>query len=153
MKTNKNLFILIGFILVLIILLGNIFAKYFPFLFRTPIYYCQHFLCSTLIKISNVLSMTLFKILLVTILLTFIKTVLDFIKIASIRRTLIPIKNQPQKLYKIGKILGLNSRLMAVRHQQPFAFCFGFLKPRIIVSDKLIKILNETNVSFRPSIL
>ncbi|MCX6724577.1 MAG: M56 family metallopeptidase [Candidatus Shapirobacteria bacterium] len=87
--------------------------------------------------------MTLFKILLVTILLTFIKTVLDFIKIASIQRTLIPIKNQPPKLYKIGKSLGLNSRLRAVKHQQPFAFCFGFLKPRIIVSDKLIKILNE----------
>lgn len=143
MKTDKNLLILLGFVLFLVILLGNIFVKYFPFLFQTPIYYCQHSLCSTLIRISNILTTTLFKILLVTILLTFIKTVLDFIKINTLRRTLIPLKIRPPKLYKNARSLGLNNRLILVSHQQPFAFCFGFFKPRIIISDKLVKILNE----------
>jgi len=142
-KIKKHLVFLVLFLFIASVLFWQIFTKYFPFLLRTPVYYCQHFWCSTLIKISSLLGTTLFKILLVTIFITFIKTVLSFYKISSLRRSLLPIKTRSAKLKKVVEELKLTKRVVVVKHADPFSFCFGFLRSKIIVSDSLVKLLSE----------
>jgi len=138
---NKHLYWLVGLLAIVSSLLGLIFAKYFPFLFRTPVYYCQHVLCSTLIKISSTTGTTLFKILVVTIIITLIKTAIDFIKIRSLRRSLVPIAST-SKLNKISQELKISRQVVLVKHIEPFAFCLGFMRTKIVISDTLLKILS-----------
>ncbi|MFH1840674.1 MAG: M56 family metallopeptidase [Candidatus Shapirobacteria bacterium] len=140
MLKNKPLVLLFLFLLFVSLLLGFIFAKYFPFLFRVPVYYCQHRLCSTLIKISSFLGTTLFRLLVITLLITLTKTFLDFWRVAALRRHLTPLALST-KSKKIMHELKLDKQVMMVKHVAPFVFCLGFFRTKIIISDTFLKLL------------
>lgn len=140
MLKNKPLAFLILFLLFAGLLLGFIFAKYLPFLFRVPVYYCQHLLCSTLIKISSFLSTTLFKLLMITLLVTLLKTLVGFRRITILRRNLIPL-TPTAKLKKVAGELRLSKRIIMVENADPFVFCLGFFRTKIVISDTLLRLL------------
>lgn len=49
----------------------------------------------------------------------------------------------PRQVARLTESLGLTNRVAVVRAEQPFAFCYGLLRPRICLSTGLVHLLDD----------
>lgn len=147
MKISKYSIIFASLFVILTGLFSFVFAKYYPFLFKSIIYHCPHLDCSKLVRISTEIGVTVFQFMILMIILTIIKLIADYLKIYLLRKNIIKAVIKNPNIDSLFKSLNLKGKVLIVDNQNPFAFCFGFLNPRIILSSKLIKIMNQQELN------
>lgn len=149
MRVKVNKYLLSTFISLLLLggLTGIIAYKYFPFLFHTTIYYCQALIQSfnlhILPKNSNLLVLGAVFAVFGIVLIRLIITIIQVLKIGyQLRRDQVKgeIYLSSGSLHK----LGLAGNVAVIKSDDPFALCFGFFKPKIYVSTKLLEITSIT---------
>lgn len=144
MGANKAFYTSLAFFIVSSILLLALFKKVAPLTVSHAVYYCQTLLANTIITLPHSLP-SLFAILLSLILITgFLTFAIQVIKmrvlIAKLSRNRVSI---PQKVASISLFFGMADRVDVVRDERCLSFCYGFLKPRIMLSSQLFKILTK----------
>ena len=147
MRISKYPIIFISFFIFLSALFSLVFLKYYPFLFKSLIYHCPHLDCSRLVRLSTEAGVTLFQLMILFIGLTVIKLVVNYLKVFFLRRKLLKSVVKNHKVESLIKNLDWKENILVVSNQNPFAFCFGFLKPKIILSSGLTKIMNRRELT------
>lgn len=143
-SANKAFYIIFVFFLVSFLLLFSLLKKVVPLTVSHAVYYCQSLLANTSISLPHSLPS-----LLVILLLLVFSTGIFIFTIQIIKSRLLIVRLSKKKMPSsreidvISKSLGIINRIDIVRDSRCLSFCYGFLKPRIILSSQLIKILTK----------
>lgn len=146
MKINKYLLETTIILLVLGSLMTFLSFKYFPFLFHTTIYYCQEFIQSfnllALPKNTNFLVVSTVFSVFGIIFLRLIMTIFHLAKVGYQLRL-----HQVQTSGYLNDILveqlDLRGKVAIIQRDAPLALCFGFFRPKIYLSTKLLEIMSK----------
>lgn len=133
----------VSFVSLFALLIGSfsyVFYKYYPFLFRDLIYHCQHLTCSVIVRWSSNLGVFVFKLMVLLIVLTLIRLLVNYLKIFLLRRSSFKKKVRSLAYESLYRQLQLEEKVVLVKDPKPFAFCLGFLRPKIILSTALLKL-------------
>lgn len=151
-SANKAFYTSFIFFILSFFLLFGLFKKIVPLTVSHAVYYCQTLFANTIITLPHALP-SLFVILLLLVFSTgiFIFTI-QIIKsrllIAGLQKKKMPL---PKEIVAVFKSLGIvneqalsfGNRVDIVKDKRCLSFCYGFFKPRIILSSQLLKILTE----------
>lgn len=131
----------LGFIASLVsILLLN---KAFPLFTSHTIYFCQKFITSAFFQIPHLVPNTLTSVLVFILIIGVISFMVQLSRTRRLISKLLLNRISPSvKLQRMNKALGLEGKIFIIKDGNLFSFCFGILKPRIIISDGLIKSLS-----------
>ncbi len=143
-SANKAFYISFAFFLLSFLLLFSLLQKVVPLTVSHAVYYCQSLLANTSITLPHSLP----SLLVILLLLVFSTGIFIFtIQIMKSRLLIVRLskKKMPssRKIDVISKSLGIVNKIDIVRDDRCLSFCYGFFKPRIILSSQLIKILTE----------
>lgn len=143
-SANRVFYTSFAFFLLSFLLLLSLLKKIAPLTVNHAIYYCQSLFANTIITLPHSLP-SLFMISLLSVFLTgvfisIIQIIKSQLLVARLSKKKIPI---PKEAAAISKSLGIVSRIDIVKDSRYLSFCYGFLKPRIIFSSKLLKILTK----------
>lgn len=146
-KINKYLFGTTIIFLSLGSLVGFLVFKYFPFLFHTTIYYCQEFVQSfnllALPKNTNLLVIGAVFFIFAIIFIRLIITVFHLLRVGY-QLHLHQVDTSTYLDTMFIEKLGLKEKVAVIEKETPFALCFGFFKPKIYLSTKLLKITSRS---------
>ncbi|MDO8551267.1 MAG: M56 family metallopeptidase [bacterium] len=143
MKITKFTISFLSLFFLLIGISSYVAKKYYPFIFRDLIYYCQHLTCSYFVRISTDIGVFVFKLMVLMIFLTFIKLSVNYLKTYFLRRSLFKNLIKAGKPTKIFRDLKIEKKILIVKDKRPFAFCLGFLRPKVVLSSSLLRLAEQ----------
>lgn len=155
MSTKINKYLLGTTIILLSLgsLISFLIFKYFPFLFHTTIYYCQEFVQSfnllALPKNTNLLVVGAVFFIFAIIFIRLVMTVFHLLGVGY-QLHLHQVDTSTYLDTALIEKLGLKEKIAIIKRETPFALCFGFFKPKIYLSTKLLEI---TSVKEQETIL
>lgn len=142
LKENKYLVGTVAIMLFLGSLMGFLLYKYFPFLFHTTIYYCQEFIQSfnllSLPKNSNLPVIGTVISLFIIVIVRLLMTILHLFRLDHLLK-LTQVRLSDYLSDDVIEQLGLAGKIAIVEKDSPLAVCFGFFKPKIYLSTKLLE--------------
>lgn len=144
MNVKENRYLIATTIIMLLLgsLMSFLFYKYFPFLFHTTIYYCQEFIQSfnllSLPKNSNLLILFSVVPLFVIVFIRLVMTMFHLFQL-HYRLQLNQVRSFDYLSDTFIERLGLTGKIAIINNNSPLALCFGFFKPKIYISTKLIE--------------
>ncbi|KKT31444.1 MAG: hypothetical protein UX85_C0009G0028 [Candidatus Beckwithbacteria bacterium GW2011_GWB1_47_15] len=145
-KTNRYLAITIASAGLLFSLLIFLIVKCFPFLVHSTIYYCQSALGSinlqTLPRNLNLLPLAVVVFIVGSVGFKLLMTVVQLLLVKQKITNTESLRKYPQ-LERLIKNLGLEGSVKVFTNNQPLAFCFGFVAPKIYLSSKMLSIISE----------
>ncbi len=143
-SANKAFYILFGFFALGAYILFSLINKIAPLTVSHTIYYCQKVLSNILFTLPHLapplVALLLIFIILIGILLLAVQLSKSYL---FIKKTLKNKVMTPQKVNKITRELGLVDRIDVVKSGSFSSFCYGFIRPRICITLKLTRDLNE----------
>lgn len=141
-KINKNLILFIGLLFGTTFILSFIFQKFLPLL-SYAVYYCQSFVEASIVRIPNMLTLIPFGLVLITIIFATLKILILIIKTQYLIHSLKSKKgNASKKINLLINNLGLQGKIIVINSNKKFAFCLGFVKPKIYISTSLLSNLS-----------
>lgn len=145
-KTNKYFALTIASAGLLFSLLTFLLVKCLPFLVHSTIYYCQSAIDSinlqTLPKYLNLLPLTVVLFIVGAIGFKLLMTATQLLLVKRKLSKVVDLKEYPQ-IQELVKELGLENKVKVFTNDQPLAFCFGFIAPKIYLSTKIISITSK----------
>ncbi len=144
MKVNKYLLIFISLFFFLGTLVSVVVYKFFPLLVHHTIYYCQKMIHSLSFQIPGNLGMFIFITIFIVLLFTAIKFLATLLQIYRFRGLLLKNTSRYTPFVTLLKNLGLTDKVVTIKNEKPFAFCFGIRSPKIYVSSKLISLFSQS---------
>ena len=141
MKSSKYLTLFIGLFIGLNTVLFVVLQKYYLLLLHQTIFYCQEMAKTLSLSLPSNTGVVLFSFISAVLLIAVIKFIRTTAKIFNLRKNLIKNTTENTRLTQLLKKLRLESQVVVVNSQKPYAFCFGVRKPKIYVSTTLIEIL------------
>lgn len=143
-SANKTFYASFAFFLLSFFLLFCLIKKIAPLTVSHTVYYCQTLFANTAVTLPHSLP-SLFMILL---LLVFSTGILIFI--VQVMKTRFMVQKLLKKrvlispqISAISETLGVAKRVDIVKDKRCLSFCYGFLKPRIVLSSQLLQILTD----------
>lgn len=146
MKTNKFIYVLLGFGVFMSFMLGIIFRKYTLLFFHQSVYLCQGIFNALPIRLPENIGETGVLMLMAMFLFLVIKLVATWIKSLRILKRLDISSVRNVTVERLSKKLDLRKKILVCQNDDPLAFCFGFSHPKIYLSTGLIKILTKTEI-------
>ncbi len=145
-KRNKYLLSTVAILLLLGSLVGFLTYKYLPFLFHTTIYYCQEFIQSfnleALPKNINLPIVGSVVLLLAVIFIRLLMTMFRLLQVGhQLRSSQACLRDYIND--KQIKQLKLQGKIAIIKSESPFALCYGFFRPKIYLSTKLLAITSK----------
>jgi|GEM_PF-1650531 len=145
-KTNKYFILTIASAGLLFSLLTFLIVKCLPFLVHSTIYYCQTTLSSinlqTLPKNVNLLPLAAVLFIVGSVCFKLLMTVIQLLVVKQKISATEELGKYPH-LETLVKRLCLDGKVEVFTNNQPLAFCFGFAKPKIYLSTKMMSITSE----------
>lgn len=145
-KTNKYFALTIASAGLLFGLLTFLVVKCLPFLVHSTIYYCQTTLSSinlqTLPKNANLLPLAAVLFIAGSVIFKLLMTVIQLMLVKKKVSNTLELGKYPQ-LETLVKKLNLDGNVEIFANDQPLAFCFGFVNPKIYLSTKMLSITSE----------
>ncbi len=143
MKTNRYIYVLLGFVIFMSFILGTIFRKYTLLLFHHSVYICQGIFNVLPVRLPENLGETGVLVLVIMFLFTVIKLTASWIKNSRTHKHFGTSTVRNDVVEKLGSRLDLHKKILVCQSNHPFAFCFGFINPKIYISTGLVKILSK----------
>lgn len=141
---NRAFFILFGLFTLALYMLFGLITKIAPLTISHTIYYCQKALSNILFTLPHFAPPLVVLVLISIILIGLSLLAIQLSKThLFIRKTLKDKVIAPEKVTKIAILLGVVNNIDVVKNESLSSFCYGLIKPRICLSLKLVKILNE----------
>ena len=145
-KLNKYFIATIASAGLLFSLLAFLLVKCLPFLVHSTIYYCQVAIDSinlqTLPKNLNLLPLAVVLFIVGSIGFKLLMTAIQLLLVKRKLSKVVDLKGYPQ-VQELVKELGLKNKVEVFANDQPLAFCFGFISPKIYLSSKIISITSK----------
>lgn len=143
-SANKAFYTSLAFLILASVLLLNLFKKVIPLTINHAIYYCQTFFANTVItlphSIPSLLVLLLSLVFIAGLFIFIVQVVKMKILVAKLSKNKVTI---PLRVVTLSHSLGIVGRVDVVRDRRCLSFCYGFIKPKIILSTQLIKILTQ----------
>ena len=146
MKLNKHFLIFASLLISLIVLTGIVIYKYFPLLVHHTIYYCQAVAQALSFQLPKNLGIFIFIIILSVIIFTAIKFFTTLFRIYQFRRYLQKNISKHMSFLPFLNELKLANKVITIKSEKPFAFCFGIKSPKIYISTKLIHLSTRSEL-------
>lgn len=131
MKLNNHLLVFTGLFLGISSVLFAVLQKYILIFLHHTVTFCQEMAKTISFGLPNNLGYYVASILFIVIFSSLIKLLMIIINIWFLRKD----------LYK--NIIDINNNYIVINSPKPFAFCFGIIKPKVYVSNKLEKLLTK----------
>lgn len=143
-STNKASLIFFVLFTIALYMLFSLITKIAPLTISHAIYYCQKALSNILFTLPH-FALPLVILLLISIILVGLSLLAIHVSKTRlyIKRTLKDKAVTPEKVTNIAKQLGIVTRIDVVKNKSLLSFCYGFIKPRICFSLKLVQVLSE----------
>lgn len=140
MKLNKYLFIFSSLFVFLLMSYLIILFKFFPVLFHHTIYFCQEMIKALSLGLPGDFGNFVFVILSLSLTYATIRLLASILRIFSFRKSLTKIIIENKTISSITQKPDLENKVVLLRSDKPFAFCFGIRNPKIYISTKLLTI-------------
>lgn len=131
MKLNNHLLVFSGLFLGISSVLLVVLQKYTLIFLHHTVTFCQEMAKTISFGLPNNLGIVIATTLFIVIFITIIKLLMIIINMWFMRRD----------LYK--NIISINSNFIVINSLKPFAFCFGIVKPKVYISNKLKCLLTK----------
>lgn len=126
--------------------MGVIFKKYTLLFFHQSVYLCQGMFNTALIRLPINMSEAGVLVLVVGVSILVIKLIASWIKNSSTHKQLCTLTAHNIIVEKLSNELDLQNKVLICQNNHPFAFCFGFINPKIYLSTGLVKILSKKEI-------
>lgn len=146
MKVNKHLFIFVSIFFLLGTSASIVMYKFFPLLIHHTIYFCQKMTHALSLKIPGNMGMLFFTIILTVLLCTLIKFLATLLKIYRFRSHLLKNTSSLVPFAPLLKKLNLANKIVTIKSEKPFAFCFGIRSPKIYISTQLLSLVTKSEL-------
>lgn len=143
MKINKHLLIFSSLLMILIAGYLFVLVKFFPILVHHTFYYCREMVKAVSLSLPGNLGTVVFGILIISVLYTAFKILATVIQVFKFRQLLSRSIVKDHKLFDIFKPLKLTGKVVVLREDKPFAYCFGIRKPKIFITTGLIALVDK----------
>lgn len=135
---NRHLFVFSSLLTLLATSYFFVLVKFFPILVHHTFYYCREMAKAMLISLPGNFGVTIFGFLVVTVLYTAFKLLTTVVQVYKFRQMLSRSIIKDHTLTDIFMALKLENKIVILREDKPFAYCFGMLNPKIFVTTGLI---------------
>ncbi len=143
-SANKAFFTSLSFFLLASLLLFSLFKKIIPLTVNHIVYFCQNRFGNAVVTLPHSLPSLVVTILslvfLTGILILLFQLFKTKVLIYQLLRNQIPINKPTQTFFES---LDMADKVNIVENDQYLSFCYGFIKPKIILSSKLIDALTK----------
>jgi beta-lactamase regulating signal transducer with metallopeptidase domain len=143
MKVNKHLAIFSSLLIFLTVGYFFVLVKFFPILVHHTFYYCREMAKTISLSFPGNLGTIVFGVLLVSVLYTAFRLAATVIKVYKFRQLLSRSVVKDQTLSKTLTALKLTDKVVVLRENRPFAYCFGIRTPKIYITTGLIALVNK----------
>lgn len=143
MRINKHLFIFSSLLTLLFASYFFVLVKFFPLLVHHTFYYCREMAKAISLSLPGNLGFVVFGILIVLALYTAFKLLATVVRVYKFRQLLSKSIVKDHGLSNLFKTLKLMGKVVVLREDRPFAYCFGIRKPKIFLTTGLIAMIDR----------
>ncbi|MCL5797384.1 MAG: M48 family metalloprotease [Patescibacteria group bacterium] len=119
-------------------------AKTYPLFSAKALYFCQQFISNTLFELPHSFPGAVITSVWVVLSLGLISLLVQLIKTYMLLRKIVPKKIPlTLTLQNIANSLGLANNIQLIEDKNVYSFCYGFFKPKIIITSSLVSSLTE----------
>ncbi len=143
-KVNSSFLILLSLGLLIGITTIALLIKTYPLFFAKGLYFCKQFISNTLLKIPNSLPGAFIFVVFTTILLGTISFIIQLTKTYLLLRKISSKRiSLTRRVQRIAKSLNLQGKIQLIQDYNLYSFCFGLLKPQIVITTSLAASLTD----------
>jgi beta-lactamase regulating signal transducer with metallopeptidase domain len=143
MKVNKHLVIFSSLLIFLVAGYFFVLVKFFPILVHHTFYYCREMAKTISLSLPGNIGTIVFGALLVSVLYTVFRLAATVIKVYKFRQLLSQSIVKHHTLSETFTSLQLTDKVVVLREDKPFAYCFGVRTPKIYITTGLIALVNK----------
>ena len=143
MRINKYSSIFLALLTLLTASYLFVLVKFFPILVHHTFYYCREMAKTISLSFPGNLGVIVFGTLLVIVLYTVFKLLATAAQVYKFRQLLSRSIVKDHKFYNVFKALNLVNKVVILRENKPFAYCFGVRNPKIYLTTGLISLVDK----------
>lgn len=142
-KINNNVTTFLGLAFFLSIAVIIVLSKFLSSTLQHTVSSCQKVIDSIFIQVPHAIVLLPVALIFLLVAIVLLKLVTTIMRVHFLKKSLVGNITSNPKLNTVLKKLSLEDKALLVKSGKPFAFCFGFINPKIYISTATVAIADK----------